>query len=320
MASISPTAEYINSYLKELTQDELRESSGFDLSIPGVAPIKKTQLASYRIKDCSEMFKRDRLKSKTQQIPRATGFTANTRVPGTQIPFQNVTRTYRNITIDTPIEVATKISDFDQQFFNLPINEQQDILARMNRAISNKIHTSLFALVSAATQATYAGGNIGSATTLPTLDVYHKLRANAEADKHPTGEPMYNFLYTSQATYLAAAHGFDAAPSAFEKPYNGLGDRGVNEFETGNIIKPIMGIKTCSSQLVSDGSVATSTYNLFIVGENKLGAAFGHVSGFKVWNDNDYSEQRMKFELEYGVFILDERAVYKYELEKNPAI
>ena len=317
---MTPTAEYISSFLKELMQDELRESSCFGLNIPGVNPIKSTGLSTYRIKDCSEMFKRDRLKGKTQQVPRATGFVANTRVPGTQLPFQNISRTYTNITIDTPIEVATKISNFDEQFFNLPINEQQDIVARMSRAISNKIHTSLFALVSSATQATYAGSNIGSATTLPTLDVYHKLRANAEADKHPTGEPMYNILYTSQATYLAAAHGFDGAPSAFEKPYNGLGERGVSEYESGNIIRPIMGIKTCSSQLVSAGSGATSTYNMFIVGENKLGAAFGHVSGFKIWDEPNTSEMRMKFELEYGVFVLDARGVYKYELEKNPAI
>lgn len=320
MATLSPTTEYISTFLKGLLLNENRYSSAFDLAIPGLAPIKKNALGSYGIKDCSSMFKMENTRGKTQQIPTATGFTAVTRVPGVDPAYQNITRTYRNITIDTPIETSVKISKFEKDFWNLPLSEQGDIIARMARALNENVHTALFALASAATQTTFGGSNIGGATTVPTLDVYRKLRTFAEqTQKLPAEDQGHLFLNPSQALYLAGVHGFDATPSAYSKPYDALGDRGNQEYESGDVLRNIAGIKTYKSGLVADGSGATSTYNLYIHGKDKLGVGFGYISGFDVWEDKNTSETKMKFEFEYGVFALDTRAVTKVELIKNPA-
>lgn len=316
-ATTYASAEFISSYLKNLRLNELRLSSCLDLSVPGLEGIKKTPGGSYPFKNVSSDFKQDRTRGKTQQIPTVNGLTANTRITsGVDSAYQNITRSYRNITINTPIECAVKFSNFDGDFWNLPINEQADVKARIARAINENIHTNAFALQSSAT-----ASSVGSATALPTLDIIRKVKDNAEnaTNKNPVEDPGYLFLNTSQTNYMAAVHGFDATPSAYSKPYNDLGERGMQEYETGLIMKPILNTTICTSNLIADGSVSTSTYNLYIKGREKLGVAFGYVSGFDMWEDKNTSEQRIRFELEYGLFILDTRCVYRLELIKQPA-
>lgn len=316
-ATTISTDQQISSFLKNLRLNELRLSSCLDVSVPGLEGIKKTPGGSYPFKNVSSEFKMDRTRGKSQQIPTINGLTANTRITtGVDSAFQNITRSYRTITINTPIEVAVKFSNFDGDFWNLPINEQADVKARIARAINENIHTNAFALVSSAT-----ASSIGGATTLPTLDFIRKLKDNAEnaTNKNPVDDPGYLFLNTSQTNYMAAVHGFDAAPSAYSAPWEKMGDRGLQEYETGLIMKPILGTTICTSNLLSDGSGSTSTYNLYIKGKEKLGVAFGYVSGFDMWDDKNTSEQKIRFECEYGLFILDTRCVYKSELIKQPA-
>lgn len=314
-ATTYAASEAISSYLKSLQLNELRHEGAVDIDVPGLNTIPKTPHGSYPFKNVSDQFKMDGRKGKTQQIPTVNGLTANTRITsGVDSAYQPITRSYRNITINTPIEVAVKFSKFDKDFWQLPINEQAGLKARIDRAINENIQTNAFALQSSATASA-----IGGATTLPTLDFIRKVKDVAELTyKNPVNDPGYLFLNSPQANYMAAVHGFDAAPSAYGKPHNDLGQRGVDEYESGLVMKPVLGTKILVSNLVADGSVSTSTYNLYIKGKEKLGVAFGYVSGFEMWDEKNTSETRVRFELEYGLFILDTRCVFRTELIKSP--
>lgn len=317
MVTISPSAEYITSFLQELMQDELRASSCFDLSIPGLPPIKKTRLSTYRIVDYSEKFRKEGRRGKTQQIPRASGLSAHQVVPGAQITTSNITRTYRNITIDTPVGIAVETNEFDDYFWNLPIREKQDLMARIGRGCIDYVHRDVFNLVTSATQATFAGSPLGGPTVVVSPDFLRKLKSNITTDNHPTNEPLYAILHTDQTDWLAISDLAGTNPGA---PYNTKGDRGLQEYETGDIVRPISGIRICSSGMVVNGSVETSTWNFFIVGEGKIGAAFGHVSGFRIDKDERRvgSPSTIKYEFEFNSFLIDERAVYKFEAKKSP--
>lgn len=310
-------AEAISSYLQSLQLNELRYQGAVDIAVPGLSNIPTTPHGSYPFKNVSSEFKMERTKGKTQQIPTVNGLTANTRITsGADSAYQPITRSYRNITINTPIEVAVKFSKFDKDFWQLPINEQADIKARIDRAINENIQTNAFAL-----QASATASSVGGATTYPTLDLIRKVKDVAEFTyKNPVEEMGYLFLNSPQANYMAAVHGFDAATSTqtVRAPYNDLGQRGVDEYESGLIMKPILNTKILVSNLLSDGSGATSTYNLYVKGKDKLGVAFGYVSGFEMWDERNFSETRIRFELEYGLFILDTRCVFRCEIIKQP--
>lgn len=309
-------SEAISSYLKNLSLFENRYQGSMDIPVDGLSPMKKTPVGSYAFKNISNEFKQDRTRGKTQQIPTYGKLTANTRITsGVDSAYQPWTRSYRNITINTPIEVAVKFTKFDKDFWNLPVSEQANVKGEIDRAINENIQANAHALQSAAT-----ASSVGGATTLPTVDFIRKVKDVAEYTyKNPVEAPGYLFLNSPQANYMATVHGFEATPSTYGKPFNDLGERGVQEYESGMIMKPIANTKILISNLVSDGSVGTSTYNLYVKGEGKLGVAFGYVSGFEMWDDRNTSETRMRFELEYGLFILDTRAVFRTELIKQPA-
>lgn len=321
MAIISPTSEYVSIFLKDYLTNENRATSPFLATIPGLEPIRKSLIGGYSLKDISDSFtsegQKGGNKSKTQKLPRQTALTATDRIPGTDRNYQDINISSRNIEINTKKETATKTSNFEKKFFNLPITDQGNLVKAFARALNETFHSSIHTLLSTATQATYAGSNIGSSTTVPSLDLYSKLYKMAAVANLDMNVKKYALLNHQQANHLATVHGFDASPSAYSKPYQDLGERGMQEYETGRILRPISDIHTMSSGLLIDAS-GTSTVNAFINGDYQIGFALGEVSGFDRFEDKETSEEKFYFEFEYGLFFIDERNVFKFELLKNP--
>lgn len=318
MASQLSTAEAITGWITELLQDELRASSCFEANLPGIPSIKKTRLSTYKLKDMSSMFVRNGMKSKTQKMPRRTGIEVAPLVPGASVNTSTRTITEINVSLDTIAGGAVEVNGFDKNFFNLPTGEQADIMSTIARGAIEYLHKDIFNLATSATQATYAGSNLGGASTIMSPDLYRKLKENITTDKHSTSEPLYNICYPSQADWLAFS---DLGGTANRSPYNDLGERGMKEYSSGDVLDEIGRIKTCTSGLVIDGSVSTSTYNMFIVGENKIGCAFNvPAGGFEFYNDKTRvgSPMIVKYEFEFNTFLLDSRCVYKYEAKKSP--
>jgi len=311
MPTITPNQEFVSGYLKELMQDELRAMSCLGLSIPGITAPDVTPLGMYKLKDCSSMFTMEGRKSRTQKIPRVNGLVANTYIQETEPTFQTLTRSYRNISIDPTIGTFVKFNQLDTGYYNIPIDQDSDVMPRIARAIAEKIHREAFLLVSDATQATLNGSNIGGATTVPSLTIYSQLNKMSFVDKHKNKDKRYLVLTQSQAQDMALNGGI-----ADYQPQNSLGDRGIKQYETGLLMQPVVGIQTITSDLLPDGSTTDSTHNLFIVGEGKIGYAISNTI-IKNWEDNDRSQKKIKAIVQYGLFILDERHVYRTELAKN---
>lgn len=313
MPTISPTSSFINSWIVQELQDTLRSSSCFDIAMPNTNGMQKTGYGTYQLKDMSSHFKREGMKGKTQRIPRMGKLTANTLIHETEPTYQDWSHTYRSISIDPTICAAVKLNDFNDDFHNLPDNDKAAISREISRAIAERIHREAFVLATGATQATKTsdGSNIGGSGTKPTLSLIEQLNSRVFADKHSATEPRFLIMSQEQAQKLALYSGLSLSNY---NPYMAMGDKGVKQYETGLIQGNIAGCKILTSDLVMTGSAATTTYNMMIVGQQKIGYAIGKaIPKEESKLDNT---TRIQYSLQYGLFILDERAVYKFEMDK----
>lgn len=314
MPIVEPLAnESVSSYIKAFTLDEIRAATCWNVSIPNVSPIRTTDRTTYQVKDCSSFFKSDGRKSKTQWIPTVDGLVAQDFVRGSVMSYQDITRSRIEISVNQYIQCGVMLFSYDKDWMGNhgKWHEMSDMVQRISRAMAERIHMDIGKLALIATPATYGGSAIGGATIAPSHSLFSNLKSMARYNDLLStgswGQSTKAFISGSQYSQLT---------SNMPAPYNELGERGMKEYETGDVVAPIAGVNIGYSNLMPQGSTVSSTYNMFMVGEEALGIGFGFSEWIHPAAENDAQRgEKHHLLIEYGTFLLDPRRVFKFELQ-----
>jgi hypothetical protein len=303
----TPNAEFLSAYITEAIQGPLRSGRLFSFNVPGVSI--KAKARTIPIQDGSSFFKNPRSRGKSQQLVQLGAYTPETRIFGTDPAYQNRTRTYRTISINTPIHVADRFMMNDMDFYQIKELIDQGTLAQeFADAIHDKMETDLLAVTPTITIGSGAADVVG-------LGDYSEWRRNINTTTK--GGKGHVILTEDQETYLSGYQNLNA-------PYNALGQQGVQNLNDGVLMQDYQNISTYSSaRLTSDGS--TGAYGLLLAPDSSkgkagdaLGVAIGYMGGFKWIEDKEQECYKCLLSIEYGVYINDTRRVFRLHYKSNP--
>lgn len=304
----TPNAEFLNAYITEAVQGPLRSGRLFSFNVPGVSIPAKAR--TIPIQDGSNFFTQKRSTGKSQQLVQLGGYTPETRIFGADPAYQSRSRTYRTISINTPIHVADRFMMNDMQFYQIKELIDQGTLAKeFADAIHDKMETDLLAV-------TPSGASIGAgAADVIGLGDYSEMRRRINTTtKGGRGHAIFT---EDQETYLSGYQNLNA-------PYNALGDQGVENLNDGVLMQDYQNIATYSSaRLTTDGG--NGAYGLLLAPDpskgkagDALGVAIGYMGGFKWIRDEEKECYKCVLSVEYGVYINDTRRVFRLHYKSNP--
>lgn len=303
----TPNAEYLNAFVTEAVQEPLRSGRLFSFNVPGVKiPAKQRTIP---VQDGSNFFTQARSKGKSQQLVTVGAYTPETRIFGVDPAYQTRTRTYRTISINTPIHVADRFMMNDMQFYQIKeLIDQGEIATQIADAFHDKIETDLLAVTPSITIGSGAADNIG-------LSDYSEMRRNI--NNTTKGGKGHAILTEDQETWLSGYQTITA-------PYNAFGDQGVKNLNEGVLMSDYQGISTYSSaRLTNDGGAGS--YGLLLAPDpskgkagDALGVAIGYMGGFKWIKDDEAECYKVVMSIEYGVYINDTRRVFRLYFKTNP--
>lgn len=303
----TPNAEWLSAYITEAIQGPLRSGRLFTFNVAGVSIPAKSRTIT--IQDGSNFFKNPRSKGKNQQLVQLGAYTPETRIFGTDPAYQSRTRSYRTISINTPIHVADRFMKNDMDFYQIKELIDQGTLAQeFADAMHDRLETDLLAV----TPSTTIGG--GAADVI-SLGDYTEWRRNINLTTK--GGKGHAILTEDQETFLSGYQNLNA-------PYNALGQQGVQNLNDGVLLQDYQNISTYSSaRLTSDGS--TGAYGLLIAPDSSkgkagdaLGVAIGYMGGFNWIEDKEQECWKALMSIEYGVYINDLRRVFRLHYKSNP--
>lgn len=303
----TPNAEFLSAYINEAVQPYLRSGRLFSFNVPGVTI--PTKARTIPVQDGSGFFTQNRSKGKTQQLVQLGAYTPETRIFGADPAYQTRSRTYRSISINTPIHVADRFMKNDMQFYQIKeLIDQTNLAQEFANAIHDKMETDLLAV----TPSTTLGA--GAADVISFSD-YSEWRRNINTTTK--GGRGHAILTEDQETYLTSFQ-------SITTPYNTLGDQGVKNLNDGILVSDYQNIATYSSaRLTSDGS--TGAYGLLLAPDTSkgkagdaLGIAIGYLGSFKWIDDQEEECYKALMSIEYGVYINDTRRVFRLHYKSNP--
>ncbi len=306
----TPNAEYLNAYITEAVQGPLREGRLFSFNIPGVSI--KAKKSTIPIQDGSDYFKNKRSKGKSQQIVTVGAYTPETRIFGTEPAYQSRTRTYRTISINTPIHVADRFMMNDMQFYQIKeLIDQGTLVQEFADAIHESIETSLLAV-------TPTGASVGGgAADAISFSDYTVMRKEINTKSQGSALLGHAILHEDQEAFLAGLQNLNA-------PYNTLGQKGVADLEAGEVVGRFNNIVTHSSKRIpTDGGAGA--YGLLLAPDpskgkagDALGVAIGYLGDFMWIKDQEKECYKAVMSVEYGTYINDTRRVSRLHFQQNP--